>query len=324
MTMMKNEGTSEEICRKQQERTKRPAGQKKYKKNRYLSDDLGGLLRIFQIRQIELKLQIKKLQDMNEKARVSLETFEKIYEYAPVGYFTLDKRGVILKTNILGSSFLGAERSQLIGRPIHTFIAPESRSFYFGFFNRLRQGRKKNSCNVELIGNTIPVQIVHLEGQSEWVRTGIEDELHLLMNALDITSQKEAEINLQEMERQYRYIVTNIKDVYFRFGRDGFLISASPSIYNLFRFNNNEKIAGQPFIQFFRYPEDAQFMYDEIKRTGSINEWETDFVRSDGTSLKVSINARFSLDKIGGGCYEGVIHEITEGRKAEQALAEAN
>jgi len=324
MILKKEEDTQEEIFRELPKQPKHLAGQKKYKRINYPPDEMADLIRLLQIRQIELKLQIKNLQDANEKARVSLETFQKIYECAPVGYFTLDKRGIILQVNHLGSYLLGVEPSQLIGHPIHIFIAPESRSNYFGFFNRLRQGSEKNSCIVELKGDTFPIRTIRLEGWPEWVMIGSGEELHLFVNALDITSQREIEIKIQEMEEQYRNILTYIRDVYFRFGRDGVLISASPSFRDFAGLDPNEKIAGRPLHRFFRYPEDARRMYEEMMRNGSIIECETEFVWSDGTSHPVSISAWITLDKSGEISGEGIIRDITERRKIEQTLAEVN
>lgn len=146
-------------------KTKREMGPLKITRSLYPAEDVTDLLRMLQTRQVELKLQIKNLQDANEKALVSLEFFQKLFEYAPVGYYTLDKRGIILQSNLFGSYLLGAERSRLIGRPIHTFISPKSRSHYFGFFNRLRRGQQKNGCNVELVGEGASPRTLYMEGR---------------------------------------------------------------------------------------------------------------------------------------------------------------
>jgi PAS domain S-box-containing protein len=154
--------------------------------------------------------------------------------------------------------------------------------------------------------------------------TGTAEELHLFVSALDITSQRVIEIKIREMEEQYRNILTYIRDVYFRFGRDGILISASPSIRDFVGLDPDEKITGRLLHQFFRYPEDARRMYDEMMRNGSILECESEFVRSDGTSYPVSISAWISLDKSGEISGEGIIRDITERRKIEQTLVEVN
>ena len=34
-----------------------------------------------------------------------------LYEFAPVGYFTLDKNGLVLDTNLTGANLLGREKA---------------------------------------------------------------------------------------------------------------------------------------------------------------------------------------------------------------------
>ena len=305
-------------------KTKRPEGQIKYKRSFYPTDDLTNLLRMLQTRQIELKLQIKNLQNVNDKTRASLEIYQKICEYSPVGYFMLDKRGIILQANLFSSYLLGAERPQLIGRPIHTFISPKSRAQYFGFFNRLRQGRPNNSCNVEIIDKTSFTRTVQMEGWSVFVRAGKNDEIRLIVNALDISVQKESETKLQELEDQYRNILASIRDVYFRFGRDGILISASPSIHDLIGLDPEEKITDLSINRFFRHPEDARYFFDDLLRNGRISEYETEFIRCDGTTHQILITAGVISDESGEICCEGIIRDISECRKVKLALAEAN
>ncbi len=47
------------------------------------------------------------------------------YDFAPVGYCTLDARGLIQEINLTGAALLGASREYLVDRPIASFVAYE-------------------------------------------------------------------------------------------------------------------------------------------------------------------------------------------------------
>ena len=40
-----------------------------------------------------------------------------LYDFAPVGYFTISEKEIILTANLAGSSLLGMERSTVLGMP---------------------------------------------------------------------------------------------------------------------------------------------------------------------------------------------------------------
>jgi PAS domain S-box-containing protein len=49
-----------------------------------------------------------------------------LYDFAPVGCFTVDRVTVVRELNLTAASMLGSERDQLLGRPLDSFLAPES------------------------------------------------------------------------------------------------------------------------------------------------------------------------------------------------------
>lgn len=82
---------------------------------RALSDESqAALLHELQVRQLELEIQNEALQQGNaalEHAKADIEAglqrYSALYELAPLAYFTLDSRGLVLKTNKLGQARLG-------------------------------------------------------------------------------------------------------------------------------------------------------------------------------------------------------------------------
>jgi PAS domain S-box-containing protein len=80
-----------------------------------------------QVHQVELEMQNAALQEARDKAEALLEKYTDLYDFAPVGYFSLDEQGIILEVNLTGATLLGVARSQLVQRRLQHFVAPSSR-----------------------------------------------------------------------------------------------------------------------------------------------------------------------------------------------------
>ncbi len=75
---------------------------------------------------VELETQNEELRGAYTALEASEEKYRDLYEFAPLGYFTLDARGEILEANLAGASLLGRERGRLIGARFGLFLERES------------------------------------------------------------------------------------------------------------------------------------------------------------------------------------------------------
>jgi PAS domain S-box-containing protein len=73
-----------------------------------------------------------------------------LYDFAPVGYFTFDKKGNIIETNVTGASLLGSEKRSLKGQPFHRFITPGHFSIFQSHLQRALEIQSKQSCKLKL------------------------------------------------------------------------------------------------------------------------------------------------------------------------------
>ncbi len=72
--------------------------------------------------QIELELQNQELQERDTSEALAA-TFTDLYDFAPVGYFSVDQQGAILELNLIGAAMLGTERSILVNQRLQGFVA---------------------------------------------------------------------------------------------------------------------------------------------------------------------------------------------------------
>jgi len=97
--------------------------------------------------QQELKVQNEELRETQQKLEESLDRYSNLYEYAPVGYVSLDQDGCILQINLTGSIMLYVPRSQIVGRPFVRFINEKDTHIFRSYLDSL----SRSPCDSHLI-----------------------------------------------------------------------------------------------------------------------------------------------------------------------------
>ncbi|MCX6345826.1 MAG: SpoIIE family protein phosphatase [Armatimonadetes bacterium] len=145
------------------------------------------LVRELQVHQIELELQNDELQQAKVDADASLEWYTDLYDYAPLGYFTLDRQGNIRQVNLTGSSLLGIERSRLVNERFSLFVSPETLPVFNAFFESAFETQTKQICEVVLQTEAIAPIYVRIEAAVP--RVGEECRIAVV----DITERRQME-----------------------------------------------------------------------------------------------------------------------------------
>ena len=155
--------------------------------------DAQRLLHELEVHQIELEMQNHELQLARDEAESMLEKYADLYEFAPVGYFTLTPDGSIRQANLTGCTLVGTERSRLIGRPFAGLISPALREGFHVFLQQAFLEPSKWSMAFEIHRPGQPPKPVNLEAQ----RTLDGKECRVVM--LDISSQKREEETVRRL-----------------------------------------------------------------------------------------------------------------------------
>jgi PAS domain S-box-containing protein len=156
-----------------------------------VAGDARRLLHELEVRQVELEMQNTELQQTRDELEVALEKITDLYDFAPVGYFSIDESGVILDANLKSAALLGVERSWLVNRSLLLFMSPTRRPSFLAFLDKVFTGPKDQSCEALLLkgdGGTFlagfrAMSAVSPEGTPKWCRVAFED----------ITARKQAE-----------------------------------------------------------------------------------------------------------------------------------
>ena len=109
------------------------------------------LLHELQVHQIELEMQNEELQAARNSLETLLEQYTDLYDFAPVGYATLDRGGVVRRVNLTGARLFGADRSAAVGRRLGDFVRPEDRVSLANAIDQLFKGGVRTSCEVTMM-----------------------------------------------------------------------------------------------------------------------------------------------------------------------------
>jgi PAS domain-containing protein len=75
---------------------------------------------------VELELQDEELRRSRIELEATLLRQTQLYDFAPVGFFTVDRSTALRELNLTAASMLGSERDQLLGRTLDSFLTPAS------------------------------------------------------------------------------------------------------------------------------------------------------------------------------------------------------
>ncbi|MDD1713593.1 MAG: PAS domain S-box protein [Methanoregulaceae archaeon] len=317
------------------------------------------LLHELQVHQIELELQNMELRNTQVQLQESLTQYADLYDFAPVGYFTLNEEGRILKANLAGASLLGVERSNLVNKPVRIFIAKESRVVFDDFRKTLFKTLAKQLCEVKLLrrGNLFAHALIEGMVMEDTQGSGKECRIAII----DITERKHAEMALRQAhdeleggvlertarlvaanqelqaeitERQqvqeilgksdarFRSLVTATSQIVWTTNSMGEVVDDLPA-WRAFTGQSEEELRGSGWTQAL-HPEDrrptAQIWKQAVK-SRTIYSAEYRLRRYDGEYRHVAARGVPVLDKDGSiGEWVGICTDITERKRTEETL----
>lgn len=150
------------------------------------------LLHELQVHQIELELQNEELSRAYLEAHALQDKYVDLYDFAPIGYFTLSVTGEIFELNLCAAEMLGKERSTLINRRIGDFIHPQSLQAFNHFLLEASQAKNEISANNLLLrrneNDSIYVEIRGRPFGTNLIQPSPDHKIRVVM--LDVTALK--------------------------------------------------------------------------------------------------------------------------------------
>ena len=113
--------------------------------------DLANLIHELQVHQIELEMQNEELRRIQEELEKSRDRYSHLFEFAPVGYFSVDEKGTVVAANLTAAALLGIPRASLVGRPFSRFILRTDQNVFYLQRKRLLETGNMQPVELRLV-----------------------------------------------------------------------------------------------------------------------------------------------------------------------------
>jgi PAS domain S-box-containing protein len=161
--------------------------------------DVQRLVHELQVHQIELEMQNDELRRAQVELEVARDRYVELYDYAPVGYLTLDLKGMILEANLKACTLLGITWKDLLGQPATRFVATKDHATFLRHLRELFDTGISQACEVDLAQqNDAPVSV---RFESVAVPDGSGRRTRVLGALLDITERRCAAATMREYQQ---------------------------------------------------------------------------------------------------------------------------
>ena len=279
--------------------------------------DTRRLLYELEVHQIELEMQNQELIESEVESRQATEKYTSLYDFAPMGYFTLGPACRITGLNLSGARMAGIERFLLLNVDFRTYVAPESLKDFNNFIHNIFENKEKQVCKVKLNRADGTSMFAHIEGVLS------PDDSSSFLTVMDISARELAEEKLRNSEMRYRR--------QFETARDGILIlsfqtnqiiDVNPFLVNLLGYSHETLLGKHPWeIGLFKDIEDSKKLFSNLQSNGYMHFENKQLKTAEGKSINVE--ATISAYQVENeNVFQCNIRDITRRKLAEDKLKE--
>jgi len=167
--------------------------------------DVVEMIHELQVHQIELQMQNEELRRAQVELEKSRSRYTDLYDFAPVGYFVLDGKGVIVDVNLTGTALLGLKRETLLKRLFVLHICEEDKDRFYKHRQEVLKTATHQRCELTLLRKD------NLEFFAELIMDPVKDAdgnvIRCKIAVIDINQRKEAELELVESNKRLQLVL---------------------------------------------------------------------------------------------------------------------
>ena len=286
------------------------------------AEEIQQILHELRVHQIELEVQNEEQRTAQVEIDAGRARYFDLYDLAPVSYCTLSEHGLILEANFTTATLLGMARGMLIKQQLSRFILKEDQDIYFLHRKQLFETGEPQQCELRLVKPDGALFWAQLAGTAA---QGVDGGAACRMVITDISERKHAENDLRESEEKFfTAFQTSPYAITITGAKDGEFIEINDAFMTMTGFTREEAHADSSIgLKLWMNIEDRDRVVNDLRAGLTVVGYEYQFrIKGDKTFM-----GSFSARTIRLGdkqCILSSIEDITDRKRAEEALKEAN
>jgi two-component system cell cycle sensor histidine kinase/response regulator CckA len=181
------------------------------------AEDIQKMVHELNVYQIELEMQNETLLETQRQLEESIHKYTDLYDYAPVGYFTCDEKGLILEANLALASLIGKDRASFIGTSFYSSLIAEDRDILYLHLRKIFEAGGPQKCELRL---SCKGKELHAQLESIVVEAAGHGSPVCRTSIIDITERKRAEEKIKKSEYFIRNILDTVDEGFIVVDRD--------------------------------------------------------------------------------------------------------
>ena len=115
--------------------------------------DVQELIHELQVRNVELEIQNEQLRQTQLQLQKSHDRYLELYDFAPLGYLTMDSNGFIVQANLAVCALLKTQRNVLLTQPFNDYVKASQRNEFENHLSLVSETLSKQTCELELVAS---------------------------------------------------------------------------------------------------------------------------------------------------------------------------
>jgi PAS domain S-box-containing protein len=252
--------------------------------------------------------------------RESENRYRTVIEHAGEG-ITVTQDGISQLANSHLATIVGCSEEEIISRPFIEFVHPDDREKVKEIYSRRLQGQE--------VPPVYDLRIIDKQGTTKWIENnGVQIEWNgrvATLNFLrDITERKQAEEALRESEEKFRSLAEQSPNMIF-INRRGKIVYVNNRCEEVMGYTREEFCSPNFDFRTLVTPESLDLINDNFSRHlrgEDVRPYDYSIIRKDGKRIE-AINTSKLIQYEGQSAILGIVTDITERKKSEQALRES-
>jgi len=267
------------------------------------------------VHQIELEMQNEELRRAQAELEISRSRYFDLYDLAPVGYFDISEKGIIIEANLTASTQMGMARKAMIGKPLARNIFIEDQDIYYFHRRQLFETGAPQVCELRL---------TRADGSLFWARIDAvadnSDPAVPLCKATmtDITDRKKREAEILHVARDWQTTFDAMNDAVWILDADQRVLRSNKAAERFFN-QPAEEFIGKRCWEIVHGSEEP-IPECPILRARKNLQREKEELKIGEKWLEITVDP--ILDEKGG--YAGAVHVVSDITGRKRAEVELN